>query len=241
MKVLLTKLSLVFILSMIYTNSIGQRGYDTTTISLFEDIERIQLKFSDSISLTGTCYLQYIDSVIVYDTVAISYVVNGQQFKFTIDSIESIQNEQLNVVVYHQNKTVVIQPPVNLDKQLLGVDIHDPVFQKYDMKQMTKRDSGTYHIISIGFDTLSMYAEYEIVYHSITYHINEMRYTMRQNLENSSNQLVKMKLKFEQYKQEAITQNYFSTNGLILRTGMDKFSLGPLLPSDYEIISMLGK
>jgi hypothetical protein len=216
-----------------------QKVYDSITIKLFDEIEAMQANFSlaNHFSFNATYYMQDVDTVTVLDTAVATYQVNGNNFHVVIDSVESIQNDKLFTSVYHDSKTIVVQKPVNIYKQLMQVDIHDPVFQQMAMSGMTAVDSGAFRRINILFDADAMYTNYQLVYDTATHIVLNIKYSVRKDLNPSSAKRVNMNIVFSNLQLGAFDDTVFVTDRFFKQYSSTDIRTAAGY-TDFEVINM---
>ena len=219
-----------------------QRVYDTVTIKLFDDIEAIQAMYvsTDHISFTATYYMEDIDSVTIRDTSVAQFKINGQKFHLMIDSVESIQNDHWFGTVYYQNFIVVVQQPVPLPKQVLGVNVKDSLFQQIVMDQMTFVDSGSYRRINIICNDNSPFISYNVVFNKTNYQVTTINYTLRKNMDKASIKKVNMQVRFSAYSSGTFDDTVFSTDNFFLVKNGREISAGSAIPG-FEVVNLIQK
>jgi hypothetical protein len=238
-KIFQSLLMAVVICSTALPANAQQKVYDSITIKLFDEIEAIQANFSlaEHFSFNATYYMQDVDTVVVLDTSVASYQVNGNNFRLLIDSIESIQNDKLFTTVYNDSKTIVVQKPVNMYKQVMQVDIHDPIFQQMAMSGMTAVDSGTLRRINILFDADAMYTNYQLVYDTATHIVLEIKYSVRKDLNLASTKRVNMRIVFSNPQQGTFTDSVFATDKFFKQYSSTDIRTAAGY-TDFEVINM---
>jgi hypothetical protein len=216
-----------------------QKVYDSITIKLFDEIEAIQASISmaDRFSFNATYYMQDVDTVTVLDTAIALFQVNGNSFRMTIDSMESVQNDKVFTTVYKDSKTIVVQKPVNIYKQLMQVDIHDPVFQQLAMSGMTAVDSGALRRINILFDADAMYTNYQLVYDTATHIVLNIKYSVRKDLNPASAKRVNMHIVFSNPQQGAFDNTVFLTDRFFKQYSSADIRVAAGY-TDFEVINM---
>lgn len=219
-----------------------QKSYDTATIRIFDDIEAIQSVYAaaDHISFRCTYYMEDADSVTVRDTSVAEYKISGEKFRLSIDSVESIQNDRYFGTIYHENRSVVIQKPIPLPRQVLGVDVKDSVFQQLVMAGMISSDSGAYRKVTILFNENVPFTHYEVIFNKSTYRVSTIKYSLRKELDPASARRVNMTMEFDGYKTGGFDDTVFSTDNYFKVNNSGDIRLGPFLSPDYEIINMIG-
>jgi hypothetical protein len=229
----------VLVSCMVMPAGAQTKVYDSLTIKLFDEIEAIQANISlaDHYSFTATYYMQDVDTVTVLDTSVASFQVNGNYFRMLIDSIESIQNDKLFATVYNDSKTIVVQKPVNMYKQLMQVDIHEPIFQQMAMSGMTAVDSGAFRRINILFDADAMYTNYQLVYDTATHIVLNIKYSVRKDLDLASAKRVNMHIVFSNPQRGTFTDSVFATDKFFRQYSSTDIRMAAGY-TDFEVINM---
>jgi hypothetical protein len=238
-KIFQSLLIMMIVCSSAVQTKAQQKVYDSITIKLFDEIEAIQANVSlvNYFSFNATYYMQDVDTVTVLDTSVATFQVNGNSFRMTIDSIESIQNEKVFTTVYNDSKTIVVQKPVNIYKQVMQVDIHDPVFQQMAMSGMTAVDSGTLRRINILFDADAMYTNYQLVYDTATHIVLDIKYSVRKDLNPASTKRVNMHIVFSNPQQGTFTDSVFVTDKFFKQYSSTDIRTAAGY-TDFEVINM---
>ncbi|MCW3094075.1 MAG: hypothetical protein JWP81_5144 [Ferruginibacter sp.] len=241
-----TKLNIkLLFLSMViltaFTTSAQKRFYDTTTIKLFDDIEAIQSAYNSTghISFNATYYYEDRDSIVVRDTALASYKIYGDKFRIVFDSTEFVQSDQYNCTMYHDNRTIVIQQPVSMPKEVMQINVMDTVFQQLEMSKMTSIDSSGFRKISLQLDANALYKSYVITFNKSTYQILYIQYALKKDLNILSEKEIKVFISFNNYQTGAFSDSVFLTDPLFIVKSSKEILPGPALPPDYEIINML--
>ena len=170
----------------------AQRVFDTTTINLFDEMDKIQAAYTaaDHLSFNAVYYLTDTDTLIVKDTSQASFKINGNNFYLMMDSVETVQNDLYLATMYHQDSTIVVEKPTEVGKEVLKLNVNDPTFQQIGMKGMTFTDSSgggaNYRKVNILFDSVALYKQYQVVFDKATYRITYLKYSVRKNYWDAS-------------------------------------------------------
>jgi hypothetical protein len=227
------------------------RSYDTTTANILREFAIMGSVFSTTpyLSFDANYYLKDVDTVTVKDTVISKYKINGDNMYLLMlkDTIESIQNENFSGAIYHSNKTVVVQKPSLLSKQILQIDVMDSVFQYMAMSGMTATDSTGNRIITINFDSSAIYKDFKIAYCVSNGRPIYIVYTLKKDDASAGARLItpttakyyNMYISFTNYQTGLFTDSVFSTDPYFKVNSLTDIQLASGMDPAYEIINLI--
>lgn len=242
------KLSVAVALLVLNANcaTAQEKVYDTTTTNRLVDIMGIAstLFTTPYFSFDATYYMTDVDSVTVKDTMIAKYKINGDSMYLLIlkDTLENIQNKNCVASIYHSNKSIVVQKPQPLIKQVLQIDVMDTIFQNMAMAGMTFIDSSCDRSIIISFDTNAVYNNFQLHYCKLTNRLFYISYSIKKNtngIDPNNPYRTDMYILFSNYQTGAFNNSVFSTDQFIKINSTSDVQLATGVDPAYEIVNFL--
>jgi hypothetical protein len=234
---------LVFLLLAGKFSTAQGRIYDTTTTDRLTDIMGIQssLFTTPYLSFDATYYLTDIDSVTVRDTLTAKYKINGDSMYLVMlkDTVESVQNGNYFASIYHTNKSIVVQKPMSLSKQVLQVDVMDTVFQNMAMASMSYQDSSCDRSVTIAFDSNALYKNFTLHYCKLTNRPSYITYSVKKDISSSCNKFINMYVAFSNYQTGTFTSSVFSTDPFFTVRSSADIQLAAGMDPAYDVVNFL--
>ncbi|MDB5202923.1 MAG: hypothetical protein JWQ27_2332 [Ferruginibacter sp.] len=217
-----------------------QRAYDTTSANIIAEMADLsrQLRDTAHVSFDVHYEMQDIDTVTTNAVMDGSMQVSGENFRMWIDSIETIQNGQYLFTVYHKDSLVVVQHPNPIARQLLQVDVLDPLVQKMVLGDLKAVDSAGYRKIILGFDVTAQYIFYEMVYDPATKRPLYIRYAVRKDVELETDKRVNVYIKFSNYQVNSFKDDIFISKPYITVQNSENISTG-VKTANYQVVNLM--
>lgn len=145
------------------------------------ELQKIQQAYSDTGYNSFSVKYQYSKisaPAKVLDTLSFQYKIKGNKYYCKVDKIEFLQNDSINVAVYHNEKTIILSnPSVNIDKGRLAIDNWDSAFVASNIDSVYVSDNKNTRIISFHFTPASKYSSCSITCNSNNYRPKKISYT----------------------------------------------------------------
>jgi len=235
------------VLIFLFVNSVDaqSRAYDTTTVNLMNEITRLQGYFYNTpyVSFDASLYMSDIDTVTVLDTLTFKFKLNNDSINVVMannsDTVETIQNQYYSGTIYHDDSTIVVQRPEPFTKKVFQVDVNDTLFKFYSLSSMTVTDSLCYRLISMNFDSTSLYKSYKLAYCKNNFNISYIVYSVRKESIPNTTKLLNIVIRFTNYQTGTFGPSVFSTDGYFKVNNATDIQLAQGIDPYYDIVNLL--
>ncbi|HRP33712.1 MAG TPA: hypothetical protein PKV73_17570 [Agriterribacter sp.] len=144
------------------------------------ELQKIQNTYSDSGYTSFTVKYQYAREAApskILDTLSFFYKMKNKKYYCKVDKIEFLQNDSINVAVYHNEKTIILSnPSVSTEKGRLAIDNWDSAFIASNIDSVYVTENKSNKTISFHFTPESRYSSCSITYNSKTYQPQKISY-----------------------------------------------------------------
>jgi hypothetical protein len=144
----------------------------------FMELMRIQDAYGSSGGVWSTWlydFDDYEDNTLIdfYAQIA-SLRIDGEKFRFSTDSIVSLQDGLYNVTIYPDDSVIYVRPPVDLYKTLIQADLLDTLLQLHQIHNISFSTSGFEKTITFEFKNESPYIKYSVTYDTCNYFLQSI-------------------------------------------------------------------
>jgi hypothetical protein len=162
----------VFILSVINCNA---QAYIPLESSQMQMAYRNQAYLSFNVKYT---YAAEADPLTIIDSSMGAVKMSGNYYWGTMDSLEFMQNNNYNVVLYKNNRLMRIGNPETVYPQIINFSMFDSLAGKNNYTMLGTVE-GAVKNLQLNFSNPSFpYKSYKVSYDSITHFVNQITYTI---------------------------------------------------------------
>lgn len=187
------------------------------------ELQKIQNSYSDSGYNSFKITYQYAKSSApgkILDTLSFYYKIKGNSFYCKVDKIEFLQNDSINVAVYHNEKTIILSnPSVTTDKGIMAIDNWDSAFVASNIDSVYLTENNNTRTLKFHFTPESKYSQCSITYSGKTYRPQKISYTetASQYYEEGSNKPegIIITMHFSGINKSVFDESVFSENKFI--------------------------
>ena len=144
------------------------------------ELQKIQNTYSDSGYTSFTVKYQYTREAApskILDTLSFFYKMKNKKYYCKVDKIEFLQNDSINVAVYHNEKTIILSnPSVSTEKGRLAIDNWDSPFIASNIDSVYVTENKNSKTIRFHFAPESKYSSCSITYNSKNYQPQKISY-----------------------------------------------------------------
>lgn len=216
------------------------------SIDANRELLRLRMVMDDTTHLlfNAICYFGNVDSTTVPDTMHITYRISKYKYRIVMnDSLEIVQNNLFNLVLYHDRDVAVLSRPVDLTKHLYQANLNDPTFHKLYITGMNVSVVGSFRKLSYQFKPGSPYGKFDIIYDPSNYRIQKIEYQVRKDPfstgQSTSDDHFDVNIVFSGYQTGGFDDTVFSTDPYVLRKQGVLNMVAPY--SDYQLINSLNQ
>jgi hypothetical protein len=115
-----------------------------------------------TVSFTATYLHERLDTtgIVTRDTLVTQYKINSNKYWMQQPGAEQFQDDTLNVSVYNDDSSIVVNPTVPMHQRVLSIDIFDELFFQMQIARYAMIDSVGLKKITIEFQPNSQYHYY---------------------------------------------------------------------------------
>ncbi len=182
------------------------------------ELQKIQNSYSDSGYNSFKITYQYAKASApgkILDTLSFYYKIKGNSYYCKVDKIEFLQNDSINVAVYHNEKNIILSnPSVSTDKGRMAIDSWDSSFVASNIDSVYLTDNTNTRTLSFHFTPESKYSECSITYNSKTFQPQKIIYMERSSQyiedENAKPEGIIITMRFSGVNKSAFDESIFS-------------------------------
>lgn len=213
----------------------------------FVELMRIQDAYGSACGVWSTWLYDFYDvdddTLTDFDAKIATLRIAGEKYRFSVDSIVCIQDLLYNVTVYNEDSSMFVQPPQDLYKALLQVDLLDTLFHLRQFHDINITTSSNLRTITFEFENESPFIKYAVTYDTTTYLLEEIEYFMKKSVIPPGQAHIAAD-DYEDYTRMVISllgqvvefqdENYFATQQYIKR--QNKTFAGVLSYANYLVV-----
>jgi hypothetical protein len=175
------------------------------------------------------------------DTVNFSYKISKNKiWMWSGDSIQVVQNNYYNLVLYTAQQRAVVSRPQKPAKYWLHANLPDFSFYQLFISGAAVTDSGSLRKLCYSFKTGSPYQQYDIVYDTLTHRINCLRFRVNLDVSNTTSaQPYNVTVHFSNYQTGGFNDSVFSTTPYFMRKQGICYMVPPY--TNYQLINSLNQ
>lgn len=201
------------------------------------ELQKIQNTYSDSGYTSFTVQYQYAREAApskIVDTLSFFYKMKNKKYHCKTDMIEFMQNDSINVAVYHNEKVIILSnPSVSTEKGRLAIDNWDSAFIAANIDSVYVTENKNTRTIRFHFTPESKYSSCIITYNSNTYQPKKISYIERATQQYEEGQTkpngIIITMLFSAFNKSAFNESVFSENKFV-KNQDEKWTL----TSDYQ-------
>ncbi len=116
----------------------------------------------------------------ILDTLLFTYKMKNGQYHCKVAQIEFLQNDSVNLAVYHKEKTIILSnPSTSTAKGSISISEWDSSFLASNVDSIAVSESNNTKTIAFYFSPESKYSSYNITYNSNNYNPKKISYVER--------------------------------------------------------------
>ena len=205
------------------------------------ELQKIQNAYSDSGYTSFTVKYQYAREAApskILDTLSFFYKMKDKKYYCKTDMIEFMQNDSINVAVYHNEKTLILSnPSVSTEKGRLAIDNWDSAFIAANIDSVYVTENKNIKTIRFHFTPESRYSRCSIAYNSKNFQPLKISYIEKATQHYEEGQTkpngIIITMQFSAFNKSAFSESVFSENKFVknqnekwaLTSGYQKYNI----------------
>lgn len=161
----------------------GAPAFSQQFAQAITELQKIQNAYSDSGYNSFTIKYQYSKESApakILDTLSFQYKMKGKNYYCSVEKIEFVQNDSINVAVYHNEKTIILSnPAINTSKGRIAIDNWDSAFVAANIDSVNVSENKNARTIKFHFTASSKFSSCSITYSNTTFQPQKISYTER--------------------------------------------------------------
>jgi hypothetical protein len=212
---------------------------------IVSDFSKIKTAYKDAGYLSYGIHYSYTSKKAggnIVDSLLIVCKSHGNSYYSKIGPAEFVQNNQYNLAVHHQTKSIIINNPVVKEPGVLSTINMDTAFLQNHVDSVLVKEDKESKTISLLFGNASPYIFYTITFSKKNYLIEKINYCIKQpdeEGEEGSTDEITFSMLFSKYDRSNFDDSFFSEKGyVIMNTSGDFTGKGDY--STYQIRNIKG-
>lgn len=175
LKIEMMKYITVITLTLVFSSANAQQFETAVT-----EIQKIQKAYSVPGYISFTVKYLYARETApskTLDSLSFYYKMKGKNFHCKTDKIEFLQNDSVNLAIYHNEKTIILSnPSSNIEQGRLSIDNWDSAFIAANIDTVYFSEKNSTKTLHFHFTPESIYSKYSIAYNRNTYRPTKITY-----------------------------------------------------------------
>lgn len=209
---------------------------------IVSDFSKVKSAYKDPGYLSYNIHYSYTSKKAggkIVDSLLIDCKSHGNSYYSKIGQAEFVQNNQYNLAVHHESKSIVINNPVNKEPDMLSTMNMDSAFLQNHVDSVIVKEDKVSKTIRLLFGNASAFTFYTITFNKKSFLIEKINYCIKQPDEEGNTDEITFNMQFSKYDRSKFDDSFFSEKGYVIRNASGDFT-GNGDYSTYHIRNLKG-